>query len=415
MSWFQNLSESATIDQLEGYIKVCSVVLGTIGQGTQSSDIKNISIVLLYRMCGYSSGTTTSIAKTRYSQEEWYNSWTASNSFNTDVLLLLIEVENKQTTSLVNFYDNLNKIIEFIITRYFSNPIPSEYWTGQGEPKKPVIADSSSELFTPMLNSLYKFFYNGSTGMKGLGNNIFTDMCKGYTRESISKNPNVRKWCGCFGPDDPIAIQAAEKHTESASYTKACDPMCIYLPSIKLADPTKNYDLKTCNSQLCILSKASIDTSGGSGTVNFQQNCPCSTENSPCFCIIDSTIEDLLNKTTSPDGGSMAISATFKQYCPGARCMVLDEETQELTEIECENDNPNHTQAIHYETKKDGGKKVNIEIFFVIGIIGTIIVLFILCARHIEFEPIVKINNVIKQSKNITKYTTTSQVGYLNR
>ena len=415
MSWFQNLSESATISQLEGYIKNCSDILGSTGQGTQISDIKNISNVLLYTICGYSPGTKTSVINTRYSQEVWYNSWTAYNTFNTDILLLIVDVENKQTAALENFYDNLNKIIEFIITRYFANEIPVSYWKGQGDPKKPIIADPSSELFTPMLNSLYNFFYNGSTGMKGLGNNIFTDMCKGYTRTTISENPNIRKWCGCFGPDDPIAIQAAKKYTNSASYTKACDPICIYPQSIKLADPTKNYDLKTCNSQICILSKASIDISGGSGTVNFQQNCPCSTENSPCFCIIDSTIEDLLNKTTSPDGGSMAVSVTFKQYCPGARCMVLDEKTQELIEIDCQNDDPNNTQAYYSETNKDGGKTVNIEIFFVIGIIATFVILFILCARHIEFEPIVKINNVIKQSKNITKYTTTSQIGYLNR
>ena len=111
----------------------------------------------------------------------------------------------------------------------------------------------------------------------------------------------------------------------------------------------------------------------------------------------------------------MASPATFKQYCPGARCMVLDEKTQDLKEVQCENDDPNNTSNINKEREKDGGKRLNFDIIFIIGLFIVFIFLFIMCSRHIEFEPKIKVNNIVKQSNNISKYTTTSELGYLNR
>ena len=408
MSWFDTITESADIDGLVGYINSCvNVLKSTATEDEDSNSIAFTFEILAYEMIGYLPN------KTRVSQESWYNIWASSNSFNTQVLFLIQEVENKQTGSLKNFYDNLNEIVKFVITRYFSNPIPDVYWTGNGPPEKPIITVAPNLRHSPVLDSLYTFFYNGSTGIKGLGNNVFTDMCGSYTREMITKYPYIRKWCGCFSPDDPIAIQAKERYPEQASYTKSCDPICVHISSIKLVDPDKFYEVEPCNSQLCILSKVSLATSDFDGSINLNQTCPCSKENGPCFCIIDSTIEDLLNKTTAPNGSSMAVPITFKQYCPGARCMVLDEETQELTEVECENDNPNYTSIINAERKKDGGKKPNISLFFILGIFVVFIVLFVLCARHIVFEPKIKVNNIVKQSNNISKYTRTTDLGYI--
>lgn len=415
MSWFDTIEDNySTI----GIKLLISQAVGHFQDSEVTTEDKvaigRSSNILLSDMMGFNLETNE-----RSDQEIWYNTWAASNSFNSELSLAMVGAETKFASQKEKFnklHDSLNRIVDFILIRYFGNPIPGSYWNSTTlTPQKPRIVISNDLRYTPVLESLYNFLHFGGTGIKGLGNNTLAQMCQSFTRDKISKIPNIRKWCGCFSPDDPIAIQAKIRYPEQASYTKACDPICVHLSSIKLVDPDNNYDEQQCNSQLCILTKVAITTSEYDGTIKLNQTCPCSRDDGPCFCIIDSTVEDLLNKTTAPNGDSMSEPVTFAQYCPGARCMVEDEETKELTEVECENDNPNHTSVIHTERKKNGGKRPSTEIFIFIGLATSIIILFILCVRHIRFEPKFEVKNIVKQSNNISKYTRTTELGYLNR
>lgn len=412
MSWFDTITDSQTLDGLTLNIAICSNILeNTETDPPAKNAIKHQFAALIRNI----TGTTFNVITTRVSQEKFYDAWAGSNSFNTELLLMLNAVQIKQTDDFGRFYSNMDSIVDFILVRYFANPIPQGSWKGTGDPDRPLIVDNQDVHHTEVLDSLYSFLYNGSTGLKGLGSNTLANMCNSFTRDQISANPLVRRWCGCFGPDDPIAIHAKEKYPDQTSYTKACDPLCVHLSSIKIFDPDNSYNVEPCNSQLCILTKVSITTSDYNGTVKMNQTCPCSKENTPCFCIIDSTVEDLLNKTSSPDGNSMSMPVTFKQYCPGARCMV-EEPDGTLVEVECQNDNPNHTNTLHgIKSSLAKKRRVNADIFFVLGLFGIAAILFILCARHIEFEPKFKVNNIVKQSNNISKYTSTFELGYLNR
>ena len=376
-----------------------------------------VAIKIRFRALFYNMLGITSDGANLSSTEQWYSGWLGGNNYASDLLIIMNLVSAQITAQFPTFYAYVNVLVNKIISRYFDDIIPKTYLNGAPVGTKPLLVSAGTIGYTDLLEALYKFFWNGGLGIRGSGNDKITNICAQFNRDKVTKDPEIRKWCGCFSEDDPIAIHALQKYPEHSSYTKACDPLCIDESSIKLVDNTSpTYETQRCNAKLCIMSKASITTSGYNGTISLNQTCPCSGEGEACFCIIDTTIQSILDKTNAPNGGGMSSSTVFKQYCPGARCMV-EQEDGSLLETECENDAPSHTNQIHQErvaaassVKKSRGGEM-----FMLGIFAGIIILFILCARHIIFEPKIKITNVVKNALNVSRYTRTTDLGYLNR
>jgi hypothetical protein len=365
---------------------------------------------LMYNMLGI-----TFDGKKLSTTSQWYSNWLSGNNYAANLLIIMNMVSSKSTAQFHTFHGYVNTLVNKVISRYFDEIIPQTYLNGAPVGTKPLLVSVGALGYTELLEELYNFLWHGGTGIRGLGNEEIKSICKRFNRDQVTKDPEIQKWCGCFSKNDPVAIHALQKYPEHSSYTKACDPLCIHDSSIKLIDTT-TYETKRCNAKLCIMTNASIANSGYKGTISLNQTCPCSVEGEACFCIIDTTIQKILNTTTAPNGGGMSSSAVFKQYCPGARCMV-EQYDGSLIETECENDAPSHTNQIHKEriTSEANITRSRGDIIFILGIFAGIIILFILCARHIIFEPKIKITNIIKNTPNVSKYTRTTDLGYLDK
>ena len=410
--WFRSAEEtdeikSTTLNSIDNLVALLDDFDSNVeGQFGSDINLKNI----LYEIIGYRPSATNDFP-IRKTQEDWYSSFIRQHTdLSGQIYIILSFIKSHPLNNDLNsFLLHLNQISEYIIVRYFSNNIPSIYLNDNVTGNiKPLLVDRSSPNYSDMLPALHNFFNNSGQGFFGVGIPTIREFCIGISRDVVSTSIPIRNWCGCFCQEDPIAtkIKNSGKYPESSSYNKECDPLCIHEDSIKLVS---NYENKQCNSQICILSKVSlVNIDGSTGSINFNQNCPCNTSSNPCICIIDSSVQDILDKT-HVEGKSMALTSTFSQYCPGARCMIEDADTKEITEVDCDNDNPNNTANLVRLRKEN--EKIDITTIFILIFILIIGILFILCARHIGYKPSFTITD-INPNNLITKTTKSSDMGY---
>lgn len=416
-TWFTSLETSSVEigDDVVNSASELSNILGTIEltdaeKNTVSSNITSLA----YQMAGVDPDTSSLLPT-----QKWYNSWIAQespNNFAFTVNLMITKVKTNDTVDLDNFVQNFNSILNFVIVRYFSTPIPSSYLVnGAATGTKPRLVESDSPYYSKMTDYLHDFFMNDNLGIYGIGNDTITNLCANFSRETISNYVPIKDWCGCFSPESSFTTNAKAIYPESASYTKACDPLCIYYNAIKVVEPKGSSSPgtnSTCNATLCIMSKFDLQSADLNGSINLKQNCPCSNGPAPCFCVIDQSVESLLNKTKGPNGGSMADPVTFKQYCPGATCFIADD-SGNLTQTACQSDNPDATPAI----LKDGdvGTIVGPNIWYLFLSILLVGITLIQCARHIGFEPKYKIKGVLKPKVKLSKTSKSSNLGFFKR
>lgn len=416
-SWFVNVREheftseflSATANAILAANQIInSLVFKEEDKQQLSADYKNI----LHSITGIIIPRPDSSSAAKITTYEWYNTWLNQQNiteYAESILIILNAVRAKQTGDMDDFMGYMRTVSKFIIYRYFSEKIPSGVNTG----KYPLIVDSTSAYYTPVLQSIYNFFYNNNIGIYGIGNETIYDMCiNSFTRDAIGNYNPIKEWCGCFSPDDPITIAAKKKYPQSASYSKECDPLCMNPYVIKLSnqkDASAPYINSGCiGATFCIMTKFSIGNSGFDGIINLEQNCPCA-KNQSCFCIIDTTVEDIINRIRAPNGSSLADPVTFNQYCPGGQCLVTNPKTGEVTEKTCNNDAPNSTNKIHGATV-GGNSNVGPNIWMIFLVLLGVGVLFILCARHIGYEPKYKVNGILKSKIKLSKNTRSTDL-----
>lgn len=378
------------------------------GSQQEQQDIQDFEI-LMFSIAGIDSKTNSEIP-----QSLWYSAWISqaeTNLYAAQLLIILNKVYALSTSNIKYFIDQMDYIGGYVLIRYFSNPIP-EGFPNAGN--YPLLVSNTEDYYNRMTDVLYDFFYNEGRGIFGLGNYVINELCSNFSRDTVGSYKPILNWCGCFSKDDQITIDAKEKYPNSASYSKACDPLCIANDSIKLVQSATDdapFTNQECTATFCIMTKFSISTTDSDGIINLNQICPCS-KNQSCFCIIDSTIEGLLNRVRANDGGSMSDPISFKQYCPGARCIVQNKDGT-TTEVECQQDNPNGTNQIHGGTQDLYNLGPNIWMIFLI-LLGAITSL-ILCARYIGFEPKYNIKGVLKPKVTLSKYTKSSDIGLIKK
>lgn len=405
-SWFDGLTITYNSEFIKNVVEDITGYTEQLNNNTEVIQETDKTITdLLYEIIGYDTNGNI------LSQTEWYNTWLTQkqiNSYASSINFIIVKVKTNLTSETTNLIKQLNYLCEYILERHFSTPIPSGF---PNAGNKPRIVNNTSPYYTKMTVTLYNFFYNIGSGVNGIGNDTILEMCANFTRDTISAYTNIKNWCGCFSPDSTFTANALREYPESASYTKACDPLCINPQSIKKVD--SDGANSTCDSTLCILSNFNLSLSGTNGPINLNQNCPCANSGNPCFCIIDSSIESLLNKIQAPDGNSMAASVTFNQYCPGSQCYVEGADGS-LTQVECLKGNPDKTGEYNSETR-NFSTVTTTSVWFLISSIVLAFILFIQCARYIGFEPKYKIKGLIKPKVKLTKNSRSSDIGFLKK
>tara|TARA_Y100000310_G_scaffold315174_1_gene365437 strand:- start:329 stop:1624 length:1296 start_codon:yes stop_codon:yes gene_type:complete len=417
--WFTdlNIDDISVTTDIVNVLKTISSIVGGLNPSNtvDSQAIKDVDDII-NSIAGVSNGGMMS-------QEIWYNVWLSQSnpnyySFSLNAIINIVRAD-KTTSNLNNLITQLNTIMKFVIIRHFAKPIPTSYLNNKAPVgTKPRLAENDSIYYTEMTDQLHSFFLNSQIGIYGIGNDTIKSMCANFSRTTISNYVPIKQWCGCFAPESPFTTEAKKLHPESSTYTVGCDPLCIYFDAIKAVDGPDSTSPGTnvgCNATLCIMSKFDLQTADSSGSINLSQNCPCSVgkASGPCICIIDSSIESLLNKMKAPDGGSMSDPVTFKQYCPGAECFVSDDKGN-LTQTACQGDNPGETNKIHGKTKNLGTVIApNIWLLFLsILLVG---ITLIQCARYIGHEPTYKIKGILEPKMKISKNTRSSDLGFLKK
>ena len=412
-SWFDNATMiNATVNVINAckeMTNIISVLEITADEKTRTiEDIENI----IYTLTGLDPTPPHSMI----TQQEWYNIWLSQGKpdlFSFSLNFLVEKIKTNQTSQTGTIINLLDRITNFILERHFSTPIPSGY---PNSGNKPRLVDNKSEYYTDMTTALHSFFINGGSGINGVGNNTIQEMCANFSRTTISQYKPIKNWCGCFAPESVLTQKAKALYPDSGSYTTACDPLCIYPQAIKVvnqlgsSDPGSN---SRCNATLCIMSAIDISNADLNGSINLNQNCPCATSGQPCFCVIDSSVENLLNKTRSPNGGSMADPVTFKQYCPGSQCFVEDKNGN-LNQIACQTDNPDQTGGISNATSNKG-TVVAPNIWYLFISILLVGITLIQCARFIGYEPKYKVSGILEPKIKISKYTRSTDLGFIKK
>ena len=418
-SWFTtlNIDEINITEDVTNVLSDIANVIETQLTDQEKEETQISTNNLVYGITGINNNNMVS-------QETWYNTWltqSTPNFYSSSLLFIInkVKVTNDQST-LVSFVNKLGLISKFIIIRHFATPIPNSYLQNNAPVgTKPRLVDNQSIYYTNMTDTLQSFFLNYPSGLYGIGNDTIGDMCSNFSRSTISNYLPIKEWCGCFSPESTFTTKAKELYPDSSSYTKDCDPLCIYPDAIKIINGPTTTDYgsnASCKgSTLCVMSKFDLQTADSNGSINLTQNCPCAGPNStgPCFCVIDSSIESLLNKTKAENGGSMADPITFKQYCPGAECFIADANGN-LTQTACQSDNPGETNAITNLTQ-NMPTVIAPNIWYLLLTILLVGITLIQCARYIGREPKYKVKGLLKPKIKLSKNTRSNDIGFLKK
>lgn len=140
----------------------------------------------------------------------------------------------------------------------------------------------------------------------GACDDILRNACKGYTREQLKDNVQLRKVCGCFLPDSEYPYRSM--------IDTACDPMCIYNEAIRQG--TKDGEPIQCQQTSCIMDGVTANLGGGAqveGGVTIEQ--ACGGKSSPANCYISNNVLNFVS-------GKADDGVNLVQHC--GKCFTYD-------------------------------------------------------------------------------------------
>lgn len=110
-------------------------------------------------------------------------------------------------------------------------------------------------------------------------------LCSAYTRQELSQNLDLTKFCGCHLPPSEY-----DEARNTLGVSKECDPLCNIATAIPPVDPVTGNSIK-CKNNICIIDDATINlVNSRAGNISLGQVCSgCS--GGTCNCsIIDVNI-----------------------------------------------------------------------------------------------------------------------------
>jgi hypothetical protein len=274
----------------------------------------------------------------------FYNNWAISKDASENTGIFAAYFLSDAGDAYIVRWNAAQEMASYIIQYYFSFQLDTI----------PRVTGPSGVGFHPQTDNLYTFFQSFQT--RGIGNTIISSMCSldilnkysgvDNQRKYVSLNPQVLGWCGCFSPDDPIALEV------QSTFPKECDSLCVNGRAIKLVSVYGQSQLE-CNSAICVLSDVSLNVEGSTNRqYNFNQVCTAcqgKTPDQPCRCIIDTKFASILSKISAddPSGGDgqigMDVGVVFERYCPNSICYLVDKETGNVQTLPCNKLNPSAT------------------------------------------------------------------------
>jgi hypothetical protein len=162
-----------------------------------------------------------------------------------------------------------------------------------------VLALTEGQVGTTTLNSMIWGICNQYPGICSAGLNQY---CAPLTNDSLLRNPEFLKWCGCYMQPGQYS-----KYTDTYLIPLECTPTCNNPNVIPLA--TQNgLTTKTCKQSQCVIDDFAISLANAQfpGGINFSQVCSgCSNGlGQTCSCSITGTTLIAINR----DNGALNVS-----------------------------------------------------------------------------------------------------------
>lgn len=259
----------------------------------------------------------------------------------------------------------------FVATQYgfaFAyNPILSPFgnvWIGSSF----NLTENSNDVgYDPFIGTLL----SACKAMPGVCEPIQSYMCNVCSRDQITTSNTFIKFCGCVAPADPNVFY----NDILKNYDPSCEPLCNNTLAIKNVNTTTGIT-EQCNANVCVMNNItinSVDTDFGQNP-SFTQVCPsCADGTGNCVCIIDATFSNI-NGVDDYNGNNINDLARFNQVCPDALCFIVDPETGQYVEKQCE-DSLYDTKTGKLLKTIDEGPAVKFPVW--IAVIAGIFLLFI--------------------------------------
>lgn len=109
--------------------------------------------------------------------------------------------------------------------------------------------------------------------------------CRDQTMESISLNPQLLNWCGCYLPEEEYT-----KYVNTYGINKSCVPACNSASAVKLVAANNVYT--ECTQGVCIIDGVTINIINSSGgDIGLNQVCSCQD----CTCVVSDTSITAIN------------------------------------------------------------------------------------------------------------------------
>jgi hypothetical protein len=168
---------------------------------------------------------------------------------------------------------------------------------------------------------------NNILGAEGICSEVLSKLCDGCSRDQIGYNLPYLRLCGCFAPPLPGT---------PVSLKIECDSLCRKPGIVSgLRSTVSPYLPLTCQaSKVCVITDVNFLSNDVQvdGTFNLTERCEGCTVDSPCECIIDSTLPDQIRRLGFND------NVEFRSYCNNATstCVVRDPATGNIRNVDCE-------------------------------------------------------------------------------
>lgn len=207
-------------------------------------------------------------------------------------------------------------------------------------------------------------FNNVCCPYSGVCETSLNKMCSVHNVNTLMRNHELNKWCGCFLP-----IENYERYANEFNVSKECTPVCNNYLNIPLAGVSGTPI--TCKQNVCIIDGVTINLLNSSAQqISLDQMCNgCS--DGVCNCVVTDT-EIFLNNTTV--NGSV-IAAT--QNCGRVTCQVDNSSGIGPDKIttDCNSDNPIQP-AIEKGQREERSNKAFSILIVVVSVFVVLLILY---------------------------------------
>lgn len=203
----------------------------------------------------------------------------------------------------------------------------------------------STFINTPMGRSMYQL----CESIPGLCNNVVPPMCSGYSRDQISRDADLIRWCGCYVTP------------ESSNVAPECDPLCVLQGTIAKSYLSSSGARQECEHDVCVINNVNINAVESTlGAINFSTLCSqCTRDN--CTCIVN----DVAIKSLE----SSIPLTVFESRCTGEGSVCQTVVNGVLSDIPC--------SQLYSGVNKTQINPMPQWVWFVIGILVVLVVMSI--------------------------------------